>query len=616
MIPELLNKAQPYNPGDEERKFILEAYKSYQECFNLKQEKQAHLDGRTLKQFWDDSRADYDVLVGIKDPNDPVTQYASAISRDTANGFISNLTMQLLYPSVTAQNENQEMDNVAGIVCRALLEWAHDNDGFPSENGLQKNTRYTHTQVVDGTVHIQDDIIEGRHFSQLIPNEEWFVPNFRQPNLQLQPYCFRCQENITYEEAESIYWALPNWKSVVAGPVSNWPTVFGDFVYKQIIEEHKVQIVHIWKQVPKSKLKDGVKQAKYYNVLVNGVLMFAPENLLPYDDGFYNVTKGVFEYFSDANYYWGNSSDNKGRQDKKWLDGWKTLIRHKAKLSTIPSLITYNGFVIDEDMFIPGRASQAPVGMKPEDIGVVPGTNTGVTQSDMLVLNDAKNEIQSGGISNQGMGKESEGAQTAREAVIREENEQKILGSFGLQVGFVVQARTFPILQRLLQFISYDEIRKICIPDQYMGEGKYGSLEIVFQDNPAMTEEQQMAKSFDILKEQDKSEKQGKLKKIIFADKKYFRKLNLFVKAVPEVKPKRTSAFRKTEALEKYQVYASDPETFNKKASARKLVREMGDDPLEMINQAPPPEAVPQGENPTLKPNKTSKELSPLPKLK
>ena len=174
-IDTLLNNTStkpPFTPNDKERTFIAGVYNDFVFDLGIKNSTWQVLNNQTLEQFWAQSNRDYNVIVE-QDAGDPVTQYSSGVSRDKANTFISNLTAQLIAPSVTALNKSKEVDIVVSKLGRPILEWQHSNDGRPAERGDLKNFRYTHKQVVEGTTHIQDDIDPdtGKLCSQGIPNE-------------------------------------------------------------------------------------------------------------------------------------------------------------------------------------------------------------------------------------------------------------------------------------------------------------------------------------------------------------------------------------------------------------------------------------------------------------
>ncbi|GAI33085.1 unnamed protein product, partial [marine sediment metagenome] len=185
----------------------------------------------------------------------------------------------------------------------------------------------------------------------------------------------RVQDNVTYEEAEEQLGGLENFQKYVYPQMTTIFTGMNDTKFQQLNQmidsQNKCQIVREWSIVPRHKLKqlknDGrlpqyVKKAKYFNIICNGVLMFPPYTLMPYHDGNYPINKGIFEMFARPEYYWGNSLPNKIKEDKKWKDGWKTLIRWKGKMSAIPPLITFNGTFVDSDITVPGMITAAPAG--------------------------------------------------------------------------------------------------------------------------------------------------------------------------------------------------------------------------------------------------------------
>lgn len=601
--PQEEQQPEKYSPSEEERKFILRAYSDYQECANIKNEGQDVLGGRTLQTFWDESNYDYNVLVDEMDIDDPVTPYSSGVSRDKSNTFITNLTLSMLYPSVSAQNKEQKIDHVVSKVSRSILEWQYDNDGRPAESGHVKAVRNTHKQVIEGTVHVQDDIDPdtGGLISQIVPNEEIFIPNFWQPNIQEQPYIFRVQDNVLYDEAKSQFGSLENFDFVEKGPKENW--AIGDTPefkdkFTGIIDDGRVQIVYLWYDIRKEDFKQynvpkGVKKAKLFNIMINGVLMFKVDNLSPYRDGCFPINKGIFEMFSKSEYYWGNSMPNKARQDKKWLDGWKTLIRHKGKLGAIPPLLTFNGQLVDSDVFIPGTATPAPAGMTKDDIMATPGTDQGVTQSEFALLQEAKNEIDEGNLSPQASGQEGK-SQTAREAVIREQNEQKILGGFGLQVAFLVEARTYPVLMRSFQFLPRKKIKKLVVPNQQLKGGANGNLEVIFEKPEIESQEDLETQSLALATEEIKAERKGEAFNRVFVNPAYLKELDVYVKVVADPQPKKTSALRRAEAREKFELYASRPDLFNVRSAARAIVRANEDDETDMIASEPQPSQLPQ----------------------
>jgi len=591
-----LTKKTIYTPSEEEYDFISRVYSDFLDDYNLKNQPQAMLGGRTLKKFWDQSEYDYNALCEAQNPLDPVVPYASGVSRDKANIFITNLALNLFYPTVVAQNSAQEIDRVMSKASRALLEFAHENDGRPAESGHVKFVRTVHKGVIQGTAHVQDDIVDNRLVSSIVPNEEIFVPNFYQPNIQLQSHLIRLQENITYGEAERDYGELPRFRDHVCPGMSSMFAGKTDSVFTKVEQmldiKNKVNIMRVWYPVPHGKLvqykQDGVlpsyvTQAKYFNLIINGIPMFPYDNLMPYHDGYYPINKMIFEMFSRPEYYWGNSLPNKIAQDKRWKDGWKTLLRWKGKLSSLPPLVTFNGTFVDSDITIPGMITQAPAGMGKDDIQTIPGLSAGINNSDIELLNQADQEISNGSVSNNQGGQVEKGRQTAREIVLAESNAKKILNGFALQTMFFVSARSFPIIKRMFQFLTRNEINKIAVPNQSLPDGTPGTLEIIFTEPQAMTEEEIKDKEYEMYTAERKSAKAGNPKHVIEINKEYWQEIDLYLKAtVEEILPDNPT-IRQAKAEMKFDKYASHPELFNLRAAARNLIRENGDDETEML---------------------------------
>ena len=599
-------------PTDKQREFIGRVYSDFVFDYQIKNQNWQLLNNRNLQQFWEDSNYDYNNIV-IDDPSDPVTQYSSGITRDKANAFIQNLSMAQLFPSVTAQNANQEIDQIVTRVARPILEFQHLNDGRPSESGKLKNTRYVHKQVNEGTVHIQDNIDPetGRLDSTVIPNEEVFIPNFYQPDVQKQSHFIRVTQFASFQELEAEFGDLPNFKYVHPGNLG-WMNTIENFKerYKATVVANQITVIRCWYPVPRKELKrlisigklpKWIKKAKYFNILANGIPLFAdPENLMPYYHGEYPVSKGIFESFSPSEFYWGNSMPNKCHQDKKFLDGWKTLIRYKAKLGAIPPLLNFTGQHVDGDIMIPGNIADMPANFDPSKIAVVPGISSGVTNGDLQIMTDTTRDIDRATAAPQTTGNEAGGGgqQTARESILINENAQKSMMGLAMNLGFLAEARSYHILKSSFQFMPRQMISKLSIPSQVFPDGVSGTLEVIFQKLPKMTEDEKMDHSINILQEETKAKKQGMNKKIIYLDKEYIQHLDLYCKAAAESAPVESPSIREAKAEQKFATYASRPDLFNEKRAARNLVREYGDDETQMINDTPPPQAAPGGAAP------------------
>jgi len=624
------DEKEQYLPNDKERDFIEKVWQDFNDLYQLKTEPLDILGGGTLQSFWDRSNYDYNVLTEQGDENDPVVQYSSGISRDQSDVFIGQLVNQLVYPSVVAQNQDQKIDRIMGKVGRAILEWLYNNDGYPSESGHQKLVRAIQKKVIEGTVHILDTITKDGLESELAPNEELFIPNFWQPDIQKQGQVMRVKLNVTYDEVESMFGDRPNWKYVHPFRYDSFFVERPEFKdsFEGILDDDYMQVLYVYRRASKKeldilkekgKVKSNCKRACFYNVVINDVPMYDIDNILPYNDGYYPISKGIFAFFSKPEFYWGNSLPNKIKEDKGYLDAWKTLLRYKAKLNILKPLISKNGELIDEEIVMPAKITPIPDGV---EVQTIDGIGEPVNQSDMLMVQMAEKEIERGSKAPQ---TQIDPDTKARSAVIMEANAKVLLNNFALQIIFLLSARTYLIMTRAFEKLPRNIIKKIAVPDQMLNDGKIGTLEVIFERLPkkdmkemgkdALFEYLDMSKK---LRDEEKmSAKNGDPKNIIKVDPEYARTLNLYIKFEAGTNAFGKDELQKAQFNRNVQLYLSRPDLFNTKKVARKFVQYNKDDEDLINDQAQPmqiPQQVPQGAGSQLEAGQVG-QMGNLPKI-
>lgn len=583
---------QQYEYKPDELRFVSDWWSEFLQMYQIKQEPQPILgDNRTLQQFWDDSVRDYAVMTeDVQDPNDPVQQYVSAVSRDKADVFISNMVGQLLYPTVKAMNPQKEISKVLARVGRGLLEWAHLHDGYPTEDGHAKMVRYVHKEVVEGTVHVMDEVNkEAGLVSSQVPNEEIFIPNFWEPNLQLQSHLVRAQLNVTWENAERVFGHLENFKYV--SPSDDFNMVIRPELkqlFSGIVKDRRVQVMWCWKALTNEQLKKEIssgrlaaktKRAKYFNVIINSIPMFPVDNLSPFKDGLFPISKGIFCMMAKSEYYWGNSLPNKIRYDKKWLDAWKTLLRFKGKLNALPPMVSLNGNFVDEEILLPAKITAISDEL---DLRRIEGVADPVNQSDVSLLEMAEREIDRASVAPQVAGQLPTKRMTKGEVLVSDANAKKLLDSFTQQLSFFVQSRSFPILMRLFQFLPRSEFKKIVVPEQKLSDGTRGNLEILFMKSGKMSREEELRSSEIILQGELKAKKRKNPKEAVFVDPEYIKDCEFYLKSDAASGLEDVDAMKRMEFSRNSQLYLSRPDLFNAKEVARLMVQH-NDDPDEIL---------------------------------
>lgn len=526
-----------YEPSKGEQQFIKDVYTSFWDCYTIRQDALPILNNRTPDQFWIDSERDYTVtLEELQEENDPVKKYQSTISRDKTNVYIAHIAGALMYPDTIAQNPEQGIDRVWSRVGTSLLYWAHRQDGWPAENGQQKAERIAHTSTVKGTSFCLDIVTKDGLESEEIPPEELYFQTLWQPNLQKHPVVFRAKLNITFEEAETMFGHLDNFQYVRPG--SEW--LDNTFLmenelkssYQGIIQENKVSILYVWKMARPRQLTELKKKRKvwsnatrgtFYNVIINGIPMFPVDNASPYKHGFLPISRCIFEILR-SDFIYGNSVPNKMREDKRWKDDWKTLMRFKGKLGALPPQLIIGGH-IDEQIILPSAQTSVPAEVQ---VQAVPGI-TGITQSDIQLMSMTDSEIDRSTVAPSAAGQRPDQSQTARAEVIQAAASQKMLEPFTRQYGYFMQSRSFPILLALLQFVSRKSIKKIVVPDQTLSDGAKGSFEIIFEDTSALSEMEKMEKSFELYSQEKTSRSNKQPKDVVYVSPSHIQDMKFYL---------------------------------------------------------------------------------------
>lgn len=560
-----------YVPDEDAREFLMKTYRDLEKDIQLKEQPLKILNDRSLQTYWDDSNDDYNVYVPPQRSDDWMKQYRRPLSRDKANALFSHLAQQLIVPEVMAQNKEQEIDRSVSRALRGLLEHADTNDGAPSDSGSSKFVRIVHKGVIEGTIHVQDDMVDGKAFKDIVPNEEVFVPNYWQPDIQKQGHLIRFQTKVHYEEAKAEFGDLPNFKYVRSGALSGWDISKTEPKFKEIdvglLTEDEVHIIRVWRPA-------GKKQ-KLFNVIVNGVLLLGPENKSPYKHGMYPIYKEVLELI-DARFYWGRSLPDKARSDQAIYDAFYTIILNKAKLNLLPPMVSMNGLHVDQDIVVPGKITSITENI--DNLKRVPGVAEPITQSDVNILGLLEKSIDTSTSSPIIAGQSGEGERTAREAILQEANAQKLLGLFGLMIANLIRQGAYLRLRNIIQFYprnKVNEISKVVVPGQILGNGKTGALEVLFKRPPTMSADELLEMSTEMLREEEAAAERGEPKEKMIIDPSYLEDLDLFIVISPNATLRKSDALEKALEIESYQLLAANP-LVNQEENTRGLIRALG----------------------------------------
>ena len=594
-----VNTQTPFVPTVEQLDFIERVYLDFVKDNELKNRTWDLISGRTLKQMWDNSQNDYNVVMDKVANDDEFKTYRRTLTRDSLGDALAATATKLIYPSIFAQNQNQEIDYIVSNALKVLYKYTEDMDGHPDFTGHQKFIQVELMRKIEGTVHVQDNYINGRYEKELVPNTQIFIPNFWQPSLQKQPHLIRYQNNILYWELERLFGHLENWKYVVRGAFDQW-----QFTQDRKFEgwnggatdQDKCSVLSCWYDVPVSERVNKEKPEKYFNVLISGVPMYEPDNKMKLRHGLYPLAKAINDYLHPM-FYWGNSEPNKTGNDQALADSLYTLVVNKGKLNLMPPMVAMNGLNIEQDWIGFSKITHIEGDIK--NFQKIPGVGEAPTATDFSLLEMVeRNHRQS---SKQGVtpGQDLPTNQPARTTILQEGNAAKSSQLSGLQAAFMVEAWAYLRLSNIIQFMprkKINDLAKVTVPGVDLGNGLNGSMEILFEAPGKMSEEEEMLASADLLKQQEFSTKAGRANKKVQIDPSYLDDLNLYIVVSANPIDRKSDEIMQLIKENRYKsLYFNNP-LVNQDAALRDVIRAVGDDENALMQKGQPQMPMAPGE--------------------
>ncbi len=523
--------ADLFVPEDEETRLFIESiYSDLADDANIRRQPEMILGGGSIEDVWSRSIEDYTLFTPTQSRDDIVKPYVSAIGREKTNTFVSTVFGQSARPSVVAQNRDQEIDIIISRVLKTLLDHAFKTDGMPSLNGRQKRMDTLLVGAIEGTVFVQEEYVDGTCVRSIVPNEQIYVPNPWQADLQKQAHVIRCIGDVTYNEARLAYGHLENFDFVKPGGYENWTN--GDWTfwknYRSVLSigEGLVQILHVWYPVPGSKKKE-----KFYNLIINGIPMYPWDNKMPFKHGFYPLSVFCPEK-AHPQYFWGISIPWKVRHDKSYQDSMKTVIRYKHKAGAFKSYLTSNPDLTDEKIFSPATISLVNGKDLDKALVQVPGISDGVNASDINLLQLSERESDAATSAPILSGQEPGGNPTAREISAIVSYAQKNQSVYSDRFTTSEISLDWMRLSNIIQFYPGKKINGLCkisVPNAQLLSGRTGTMEVMLEKIPPMTKEEEIDVSMRIRGRQNASAEEKNPVETIIIDPSYLRNLDWYV---------------------------------------------------------------------------------------
>lgn len=501
-------------------------------------------------------------------------QTVRPITRNKLISIAAHVTASILYPAVSAQDQNDDEDRAAAEVMADLIEWNIENSDYKRQfiNAVisalvspavivkaefAEVMRTVKELKADGTwtrKEVIDEILSGFQ-AAVVPCRELLIANYFEPNIQKQRFLIRTQY-VDYDEAFQIWGKRENFKHVRPGVYATFDPMTRAF-YDIKDDELKGYMVNV---------------CTYYSrfddlevVFVNGIIMDEPDQPNRRMDKMYPFAKSGYEPINDGLFFYFKSAANKLGSDQDIVDTLYNMILDGSFLALMPPAALYGTEEMSSSVWIPGAVTSfKDPNSRFEAIGPRSDLRAGMEAISMVESSMSESSQDSLRAGNSGGG----GERTAREVVLLEKNASIQLGLFGKMVGFLVDDIGNLMVGDILQHMTVAQVSEISgemsyksflIPDKIIG-GKKVTKKIEFMSPSAMpdtsTEEARMDASYDLL---DKEGGPDAEKKIYQADPELFRTRKYRCRVDAEELTPKSKALEKALNLEAYDRMIQNP---------------------------------------------------------
>jgi hypothetical protein len=583
-----------WEPSEKEQTLLTLIKERWIDSYTQRHTQYRHLNGRTLEQFWQDSRDAMDAYV--EPPENVLEEWQSQayrpISRNKTLASAASLVAANVGLDFSALHPDEEVDRKMSRVCEDGYEWCAARERMEFKEILAVLELAT-----SGTVHYFEDIVwekrtvkdissmdfengkivyedaERVDFKgprmEVAPNEEVYPGDVWEPEVQAQPWYHR-RKVTTYHSAASQFSRYANWKYVRPGSNNFLPTTADQDAADGALSDQRVEIIWYWD-----------RPNDVYAIVVNGILLTDVEAGFPYPHKNYPFAKGIALPFSKIKFYYGNSVPNLTWDEQANInDMWRIFI-DTSKLQAKPPVGVSNPELADTDIMVPGVSFPLSPDDKFEVVDAF-ARGPGAALRDAIEMSEKQADENTMDPLVSGHAPDNDPTATQVRAIVGAAERlrgfsEQLLGDLYAQFGALR-------IQNILWFLSHDEdFRKVTRDDVRLGSGKNGKRKIIF----ASADEIPSAR--EILQAEYASDGQGSPEEYVFVDKDSVNDYTYHVRMSSVPKARKMAGRGILRAIEKARVYQSlssiDPER-----TARDVVQAFGDDPDEYVTK---PAAIP-----------------------
>ena len=442
---EIQNVVSPFqlNEGEEQR--MTEVRLMFNVAQNVRTQSYEEFDYRDLQTILSKGEILFNANKPGKSPDPDEAWRADTkrpILRNKLISIATNVLVNLLYPTVVAQNDNSNDDKEASLVMSDLLDYRLERLKYPRLMkkiiiaSLYSPATYIDMDFVDAKREIKviqedgtwikekvfDELFSGFQ-ANIVPCEEIYPTNVYEPDLQKQIIIRR--QILTYNQAKMAHGDHENWIFITAGIRNFFDADSQSFFqhYDPSQEDRLVEKVTYYDPFADLEL-----------IYIQGIPFTDPDQPLRRVDKRIPLIKTGYELISERFYYYKSGADKLMNEDELLNDMWN-MVMDGTFLSIMPPTAIIGDEDIDSSVMIPGgvtilsNADSDIKGIGPSP-NIIAGLNT---------VAELERSISESSTSSQAAGVAQKGVETANEVQTLEQNAKINLGLFSSQIAELVE---------------------------------------------------------------------------------------------------------------------------------------------------------------------------------
>lgn len=376
-------QASRYFPSKDEKATLDTIIKNFSDGYNIQNRPRTEFNDLA----WIDRSSIDQLMWNTYQPNDgdcpdddPVNSWRSRairpITRNKVVSIASSMLVRNLFPKIFAYSwTNQEQQDAAQVMSD-LVEWVGDQIDYPQlslfavlqacinpvsivYSGFEESFRVVKRPKEDDQGNIvrdeKGDIVyeskieideEMSGFKACcVPNEEFYISDFYQRDVQLQDWVIWrrvCNYELAYQKYSAKY---ENFQFVKPGVMTIYVDANQGYyeMYDANMQKNEVEEVYYW-----NRKKDQ------FLIVVNGILLTNHENPNPRNDKLYPFVSFFYEPFDEGRCFCGKSLVFKLAPDYRVINSLYPMIIDGTYLNIFPPTYATGSEVIGSDVVIPG----------------------------------------------------------------------------------------------------------------------------------------------------------------------------------------------------------------------------------------------------------------------